>query len=163
MLRASGRLLTYSDDEGAGAILKLIARNMLRGSSRVSSWHRTLLVQPELSTLAATDARIGIMQYDMFVPWTGERPDVIKVACVLHPLHFSGDQIEEALRVQCSNLAPEGRLVLVGEGSNDVEEFSVFRKATAGMVLEYTHAGGGKAAGYMPLSGFKLESDPRAA
>ena len=163
MLRASGRLLTYSDDEGAGAILKVIARNMLRGSSRVSSWHRTLLVQPELSTLAATDARIGIMQYDMFVPWTGERPDVIKVACVLHPLHFSGDQIGEALRVQCSNLAPEGRLVLVGEGSNDVEEFSVFRKATAGMVLEYTHAGGGKAAGYMPLSGFKLESDPRAA
>jgi hypothetical protein len=163
MLRASKRLLTYSDDEGAGAVLKMIARHMLRGASRVSSWRRTLLVQPELGALAATDTRIAIMHYDMFVPWNGERPDVIKVACVLHPLHFSGDQIAEALRVQCSNLAPEGRLLLAGEGSNDVEEFSVFRKTTAGMVLEYAHAGGGKAARYMPLSGIKLDSDPRAA
>src|ERR1700737_1480120 len=161
MLRASKRLLTYSDDEGAGAVLKMIARHMLRGASRVSSWRRTLLVQPELGALAATDTRIAIMHYDMFVPWNGERPDVIKVACVLHPLHFSGDQIAEALRVQCSNLAPEGRLLLAGEGSNDVEEFSVFRKTTAGMVLEYAHAGGGKAARYMP--GIKLDSDPRAA
>src|ERR1700730_2493245 len=157
MLRASKRLLAYSDAQEANALLRLITARMLRRSGRVSRWQDVLLVQPDLTALAANDSRITITRYDMFTPWSGERPDVIKIACVLDPLHFSREQIAEALRMQGSTLAPDGRLLLVGE-SNNVEEFSVFRKTSSGLCLEHTQAGGTKAANYVPLSLINLDS-----
>jgi hypothetical protein len=81
----------------------------------------------------------------MFAPWTGPPPDVIKVANLLNNEYFSDAQIKKALQVQCSNLAPNGRLLLISE-DQDVEKFSVFNKTPAGMQLELTHAGGAKAA-----------------
>jgi len=86
---------------------------------------------------------------DSFTPWHGPRPDVIKVACLLYNVYFSEAQMTEALRIQCSNLAAGGRLLLVSE-DDDVERFSVFRKSATGMELECTHAGGAKAAPYVP-------------
>jgi hypothetical protein len=60
------------------------------------------------------------------------------VANLLNNEYFSDAQIKEALRVQCSNLAPDGRLLLISE-DQDVEKFSVFRKTPAGMQLERGH------------------------
>jgi hypothetical protein len=85
-----------------------------------------------------------IQQYDIFAPWTGPPPDLIKVANLLNNEYFSDAQIEEALQAQCSNLAPNGRLLLISE-DQDVEKFSIFRKTQIGMQLEWTHAGGAKA------------------
>jgi hypothetical protein len=83
---------------------------------------------------------------------------VIKIACVLDPLHFSREQIPEALRVQLSTLASDGQLLLVGE-SNNIEEFPVFRKTSSGLCPEHTEAGGAKAANYVPLA--VMNPDPR--
>jgi len=58
--------------------------------------------------------------------------------------YFSDSQLKKALQVQCSNLAPNGRLLLISE-DQDIEKFSVFRKTPTGMELEWTHAGGAKA------------------
>jgi len=85
-----------------------------------------------------------IQRYDIFAPWTGPPPDLIKVANLLNNEYFSDAQIEEALQAQCSNLAPNGRLLLISE-DQDVEKFSIFRKTQIGMQLEWTHAGGAKA------------------
>ena len=77
-------------------------------------------------------------------------PDVIKVANLLNPKYFTDAQMEDALRIQCANLALNGRLLLVSE-DDDIEKFSVFRKSSTGMVLEHTHGGGAKASHLVPL------------
>ena len=150
VLRASRRLLAYSEVGGARFPLPLIARALIAGHRKVTDWREVLLVQPELVRLAARDPRISIVRYDLFTPWTGQAPDMIKVANLLNGKYFTDTQMEEALRIQCSNLAPNGRLLLVSE-DNDIEKFSVFRKSTTGMILEHTHGGGAKASHLVPL------------
>jgi len=149
VLRATRRLLVYSEDRGAWFPLPILANALLAGSRDVDDWRDVLLIQPELVGLSARDSRIIIMRYDIFAPWTGERPDVIKVANLLNAKYFTPARMKQALEVQCSNLAPGGRLLLVSE-DNDIEKFSIFRKTSNGMLLECTHGGGAKAALYVP-------------
>lgn len=165
VLRASKRFLVYSELSGACFPLPLMAKSLLAGARRVSNWREVFLIQPELASLAARDSRISIMRYDVFAPWTGERPDLIKVANLLNPKYFTDQQMREALRVQCSHLAPNGRLLLVSE-DDDIEKFSVFRKSSTGMVLEHSHGGGAKASAHVSGVGdqpqAKQEASPAA-
>jgi hypothetical protein len=145
ILRASERFLVYSNTSRAILPFRLIAKALLLKCRYASGWRNLVLVQPDLLSRAKYDRRIIVRQYDMFVSWTGPPPDLIKVANLLNNQYFSDAQIKNALQVQCSNLAPNGRLLLISE-DRDVEKFSVFRKTPTGMQLEWTHAGGAKAA-----------------
>jgi hypothetical protein len=149
VLRVSKRWLVYADVSGAWFPLGPLARRLLTRSAGVTDWREVLLIQPELLELSHRDPRIVVTKYDMFVPWTRERPDLIKIANVLNPSYFSDLQLAKALRVQCSNLAPSGRL-LIADNRDHLEKFSVFCKTAAGMRLEYTHAGGADASVYVP-------------
>ena len=149
VLRASKRFLAYSETRGARFPLPWIAKMLVAGSRRVTGWREVLLVQPELVKLAADDPRITIKRYDLFTPWTGPAPNVIKVANLLNGKYFTDEQMAQAVRIQCANLAPDGRLLLVSE-DDDIEKFSVFRKDASGMTLEHTHCGGAKAAHVVP-------------
>lgn len=149
VLRASKRFLVYSELSGARFPLPLIAKALLSGTRGVVDWREVLLIQPELVGLAGRDSRITIMRYDLFAPWTGECPDLIKVANLLNAKYFTDAQMKNALRVQCTNLAPNGRLLLISE-DDDIEKFSVFRKSSTGMLLEHTHGGGAKASHHVP-------------
>jgi hypothetical protein len=144
ILRASERILVYSNTSRAKFPLRLIAKALLAKCQNAGGWRNLILIQPALRRLANCDPRIIIRRYDIFAPWTGPPPDLIKVANLLNNEYFSDSQIKEALQVQCSNLAPHGRLLLISE-DQDIEKFSVFRKTPAGMELELTHAGGAKA------------------
>ena len=150
VLRASKRFLIYSDFTGARFPLRFIAGKLLARSRTVDSWHDIKLIQPELITRAANDSRVTIMRYDMFTPWTGERPDLIKVANLLNGRYFSDAQMKRALEIQCSNLASGGRLLLVSEDSS-TEKFSIFCKSSTRIRLEHTHNGGAKAAHLAPV------------
>ncbi|MGH7985488.1 MAG: hypothetical protein ACREQX_04285 [Candidatus Binataceae bacterium] len=152
VLRASQRLLAYSNVSGAPHPLRFIARRMIAGSRHVGEWRNILLIQPELLKMAERDTRITAIRYDMFTAWTGQPPNLIKVANLLNSKYFSDDQMKAALRVQCSQLAPNGRLLLVSEDDN-IEKFSLFRKTSVRMLLEHTHAGGAKAARHVPVDG----------
>ena len=156
VLRASKRFITYSDVEGAPFPLPFISRVLLSGSRKIVDWHEIMLIQPELLALSQRDCRISIERYDLFRPWTGERPDLIKVANLLNARYFTDSQMKEALKVQCRNLAPGGRLLLVSE-DDDIERFSVFVKSPDAMVLEYTHGAGAKASPHVP---FAIEPAP---
>jgi hypothetical protein len=145
ILRASERLLVYSNTSRARFPLRLIARALLAKCRKACGWQDLVLIQPALRRLAKSDPRIIIQRYDIFAPWTGPPPDLIKVANLLNDQYFSDSQLKKAVQAQCSNLAPNGRLLLISE-DEDVEKFSVFRKTPAGMRLEWTHAGGAKAA-----------------
>ncbi len=144
ILRASERLLVYSNTSRAKFPLRLIAKALLAKCGNAGGWRNLVLIQPALRRRAKCDPRIMIQRYDIFAPWTGPPPDLIKVANLLNNEYFSDAQIEEALQAQCSNLAPNGRLLLISE-DQDVEKFSIFRKTPTGMELEWTHAGGAKA------------------
>ncbi len=149
VLRASRHFLVYADVDGALRPLACLARLLLSGWRKAVNWRDVLLVQPALVSLAGRDSRISIMSYDLFEPWSGPRPDLIKIANLLNSRYFTDAQMKEALRIQCANLGPNGRLLLVSE-DHDVEKFSLFRKTAAGMQLEYDHAGGAKAAPHVP-------------
>ena len=144
ILRASERLLVYSNTSRARFPLRLIARTLLAKCRNAGGWRNLVLIQPALRRRAKCDPRIIIQRYDIFAPWTGPPPDLVKVANLLNNDYFSDSQIKKALQVQCSILAPNGRLLLISE-DQDIEKFSVFRKTPAGMELELTHAGGAKA------------------
>ena len=150
ILRASERLLVYSNTSRAKFPLRLIARSLLAKCRHAGGWRNLVLIQPALRSGAKCDPRIIIQRYDIFAPWTGPPPDLIKVANLLNNEYFADAQIKKAVQVQCSNLAPNGRLLLISE-DQDVEKFSVFRKTPAGMQLERTHAGGAKAAPHVDL------------
>ena len=148
ILRASERFLVYSNTGGAQLPLRLIAKTLLAKCRNVRDWRDLVLIQPDLVRRATRDRRITIERYDMFAPWTGRPPDLIKVANLLNSQYFSDAQLIKALQVQCSNLAPNGRLLLISEEEN-VERFTVYRKTPTGMQLEWTHAGGAKASPYV--------------
>jgi hypothetical protein len=145
ILRVTDHFLVYYNTSRAQFLLRMLARILLAKYRNVTEWHDLVLIQPDLLKLAGRDQRIAIERYDMFTPWTGPPPDLIKVANLLNSQYFSDANLKKALDVQCANLAPDGRLLLVSE-DEDAEKFSVFRKTPAGMQLEWTHAGGAKAA-----------------
>jgi len=150
VLRASRRFLAYSEVRGARFPLPHIARVLLSGYRGAANWREVMLIQPELASLASRDSRISLTSYDLFAPWTGQRPDLIKIANLLNNKYFTDAQMRAALNVQCSHLTTEGRLLLVSEDDDDIERFSLFRKSPSGMLLEYTHGSGAKAAPYVP-------------
>jgi hypothetical protein len=153
VLRASKRFLAYSDTDRAIFPLNFISAKLLSGAENVAKWREVLLMQPELVRLASSDPRISIMQYDMFVPWKGQPPDLIKIANLLNSKYFSDSQMRQAIEVQCANLGIGGRLLLVSEDEDSgIERFSAFRKTGSGMVLEQTHDRGAKAAHLVPLA-----------
>ena len=150
ILRASERLLVYSNTSRAKFPLRLIAKALLAKCHKACGWQDLVLIQPALRRLAKSDPRIIIERYDILASWTGPPPDLIKVANLLNNDYFANAQLKNALQMQCSNLAPNGRLLLISE-DQDVEKFSVFRKTPTGMRLEWTHAGGAKAAPHVDL------------
>jgi hypothetical protein len=151
ILRASPRWLAYADVGDAPLPLRLLAKRLLSGSRDVSSWEEILLVHPELVALAQAEPRITIARYDVFSPWAGMRPDLIKIANVLNRCYFSEGKIAEALRVQCSALAIGGRLILV-ENRAEREQFSAFIRTTTSMQLEHSYDGGSDVAVLVPTS-----------
>lgn len=72
-----------------------------------------LLLNPSARRLIASDPRVGYAVHDVFTPWTGQRPDVIKVANLLRRLYFSDQDLLRALRALHSSLPEGGHLLLV--------------------------------------------------
>jgi hypothetical protein len=148
ILRVSRRWLAYADTNGSWFPFGWLAKKLLIRSKEVTHCREVLLIQPGLLRLCERDARITLVRYDMFTPWVGERPDLIKLANILNSSYFSEAQLRRAIEVQCSNLAADGRLLII-DNRNDLERFSVFRKTSIGMRLEYEHGGGAEASVYV--------------
>ncbi len=72
-----------------------------------------LLLNPEARSLVATDERVNYAVHNVFHPWQGPTPDVIKVANLLRRLYFSDDAILVALRALLRSLKDGGHLLLV--------------------------------------------------
>jgi hypothetical protein len=141
ILRAGRRFVAYADTENAQPPLGAIAKILLRGVRRVAHWRRLSLVQPSLVKIASEDRRVVIDRYDLFTPWPGPRPDLIKIANVLNRIYFSDQKIAEVLARQRQLLPDGGRLLLL-DNRGEEEKFSLLRKRDEKWLVEESFGGG---------------------
>lgn len=77
---------------------------------------RALLLNPAARDLVQNDERISYRVHDIFTPWDGPAPTVIKVANLLRRLYFSDAVIRSALQTLLGSL-PEGAYLLIVDNS----------------------------------------------
>jgi hypothetical protein len=72
-----------------------------------------LLLGPAARARMAADPRVTARVHDVFEPWSGPAPDVIKVANLLRRLYFSDEDISRALTALLASLAEGGHLLIL--------------------------------------------------
>ncbi len=71
------------------------------------------LLNPRVRARMADDPRVSYRVHDVFTTWSGEKPDVIKVANLLRRLYFSDADITRALCAIHESLAEGGHFLVV--------------------------------------------------
>lgn len=95
-------------------LVRAIYWPVIRRASRPGTIQaRVLLLNPEARLVISTDPRVDFRAHDVFTPWDGPTPDIIKVANLLRRLYFDDDQIRRGLRALLSSLDEGGHLLLV--------------------------------------------------
>ncbi len=74
---------------------------------------QVLLLNPCARARMESDSRISIAVHDVFEPWAGPHPDVIKVANLLRRDYFDEAMIRTALRALLASLSEGGHLLIV--------------------------------------------------
>jgi hypothetical protein len=72
-----------------------------------------LLLNPAARTVIDADPRVSYRVHDVFTPWSGPRPTVIKVANLLRRLYFTDDVITSGLQAIGESLDEQGYFLLV--------------------------------------------------
>jgi len=106
---AGPRMLAWPSQSEA---VRLGYRRMLRRASGMAP-AQVPLVNPRAKALAAADRRVEFAVHDVFTPWPGARPDVIKVANLLRRDYFADDRLQVAMSALLTSLPEGGHLLLV--------------------------------------------------
>ena len=85
------------------AWIRLCYSPLLRRAARYPP-EQVLLVNPRARARAAVDARVSFVVQDVFSPWPGDRPDVIKVANLLRRDYFSDDRLRQGMAALLTSL-----------------------------------------------------------
>ncbi len=88
--------------------------------ARRSTPSEALLLNPDARAVVANDSRVSYAVHDVFQPWPGSHPDVIKVANLLRRLYFTDEEITQALRAIHASLDDGGHLLMVDNPRADV-------------------------------------------
>jgi hypothetical protein len=91
----------------------LYSRSVALVTRSSSPRQSALLLNPEARELIETDPRVTSAVHDVFHPWPGEHPDVIKVANLLRRLYFNDEAITNGLRALFLSLNEGGHLLVV--------------------------------------------------
>lgn len=84
------------------------------------------LIHPRLAELARSGEQVHISRYNVFDPWPGEQPQLIKIANVLNFNYFNEETIRSAI-VNLRNTLPEEGLLLVVENRPE-EQAALYRR-----------------------------------
>lgn len=89
----------------------------LLGAAALRRRHRreVSLLNPRARALVAEDRRVTVRTHDVFRPWDGPTPDVIKVANLLRRIYFSDEEILQALEALRQSLDEGGYLLVVDD------------------------------------------------
>ncbi|MET0966898.1 MAG: hypothetical protein ABWZ02_10895, partial [Nakamurella sp.] len=93
-------------------LVRLAYQRMVTMAGRKTP-EKVLLVNPQARALAADDNRIQFAVHDVFTPWSGAQPDVIKVANLLRRDYFPDDKLQIAMAALLASLPEGGHLLLV--------------------------------------------------
>lgn len=105
------RLMAWPDL--SRAVAKAYRPVIARARRRLGEARRVLLLNPAVRRRLATDERVSYQVHDIFRPWSGTAPDVIKVANLLRRLYFSDEDLLAALEVLHGSLPEGGHLLVV--------------------------------------------------
>jgi hypothetical protein len=98
---------------GSRPVRLLYGRSLNRARRQRGDGTEVLLLNPEVRELIGRDERVTWQRHDVFAPWPGPTPDVIKVANLLRPdLYFTQDRIRVALHQLLTGLADGGHLLV---------------------------------------------------
>ncbi len=99
---------------GQSKAVEFLYRLVIARAARLSG-RRTevLLLNPDAREMIRNDDRITYRVHDVFQPWTGKPPTVIKVANLLRRLYFSDEKIVQGLNTILQSLAEGGYLLMV--------------------------------------------------
>ena len=110
---AGPRLVAWPASSG---LVRLLYRPILARSEHAlqdGDVLRVPLLNPATRRLLERDPRVQVRAHDIFTPWQGPRPDLVKVANVLRRLYFSDEQIRTALIVILFTLPEGGHLLVI--------------------------------------------------
>ncbi len=92
----------------------LLYRGLVRrASARLPEAREVTLLNPDVRRLMVSDPRVKALVHDIFEPWPGQAPDLIKVANLLRRLYFSDEDLLRALGVLHDSLPEGGHLMIV--------------------------------------------------
>ncbi|WP_411285220.1 hypothetical protein [Lapillicoccus sp.] len=95
-------------------LASLVCSPATRKEHRVGAVRQdVLLLNPEARHLIENDPRVSYATHNVFEPWPGRAPDVIKVGNLLRRLYFSDTEICRALCVLLADLPEGGHLLVV--------------------------------------------------
>jgi hypothetical protein len=106
---AGPRLLAWPSQSRT---VRVVYSRMLSRAGRTAA-EKVLLVNPQASAMAAADSRIEFAVHDVFAPWPGPTPDVIKVANLLRRDYFPDGKLQIAMSALLASLPEGGHLLLV--------------------------------------------------
>lgn len=89
------------------------ARPIERARRQTAGRQSVLLLNPSVRQYMVSDPRVSYRVHDIFQPWTGPAPDVIKVANLLRRLYFDDEKIMTGLRALLAGLKDGGHLLIV--------------------------------------------------
>jgi len=111
ILVVGGRTIAWPTE--SALLSRLLRGTSSRAWQQVDSRQTVLLLNPAVQELMHTDQRICYRVHDVFEPWTGARPDIIKVANLLRRLYFDDARILAGLRALLGSLPDGGHLLIV--------------------------------------------------
>jgi hypothetical protein len=71
------------------------------------------LLNPDARAIVRDDPRVTFRAHDVFEPWAGDAPDLVRAANVLRKLYFDDQQLVVALTAIHSSLAPGGHFQVI--------------------------------------------------
>lgn len=111
VLVAGARLMAWP--ELSRAVALAYAPLIRRGRRALGQARPVLLLNPAVRRLMAQDPRVSFRVHDIFEPWEGTTPDVIKVGNLLRRLYFDDADLLRALHVLRDSLPEGGHLMIV--------------------------------------------------
>jgi hypothetical protein len=95
-------------------LVRLLYWPVMAAASRHPERYRKItLLNPAVRSLMQIDPRITCQVHDVFQPWAGDRPNVIKVANLLRRVYFSDAAICRGLDALMASLPDGGHMLLV--------------------------------------------------
>jgi SAM-dependent methyltransferase len=149
-LLVAGRwLLAYPQDRGVSP-LHWLAHSLAKGGEgsamNGAAGGELSLVQPELLARSERDPRIRVAVHDVFEPWRGSQPGLVKVGNLFNLAYFTAAAIQRAAELLGRALRPGGLFVIV-ENRAEEERSSVLVREGRRFRLERTIGEGAEAAG----------------